>query len=1087
MSTSAKAAFVGYSYQLQVAILLVFLLEEKTYSLITIKPEIDADDNFDDIECQRTDSNENLYLQIKNTTHNLITFKGNKIYFNNNEVIKRQGFTNIIVTRNPHNLINNSDFNGFCFYKNDNLLVFHLPPEWITDYIFNNFSSSRIQQIIALANSKFTNYYDCEINLNDLPAIKIMSSDLSDKTLHIRNFKFENKKILFVLGKPGVGKSHLVNELGIPENRLYRFWISNKDTDKVTRLNYETFINQISSKLFNSSKKRTEEEIIDKLNLENTTFYIDGLDHVENYNLLDLENFFLFLEKANCKENIKIIVLTRPLNHKIDYPCLTLENWTMEESREYLNQRGIKDYTVITKITKMANGYPIITGFLASEWLFSGQIKSLNTPVSDITEYYKSVLSTVKTQSLLSLFSFTTSFFLYDEISFLLQEQNSVFLEFTEAYPFLFERDDERIALIHDSFNNYVSNKIQKNESLLGRLINYVEKSLMKSEARFMSRVLSYNLSDEFLSSLLHKFCRLDEYIKLKNSILDYESIKDFYYSLRRIYARENVKLLSPEEAYELSLIFLVLMRDNIEQSYGLLFQYYTYLKKNNINWKEKIFSSGTIYHAFSYFENRVPYSLYQIKTEEGYRKKDVTNELNNQLQNELLFFSNFQEDKYEIYKNIILTHDQYVADGVLVNMLVSAYLYNHDEDNLKTIIKDSFNGHHNSARYLLGIKLSNWGWKHITNFSTSLPINKAKTIILQLGANPKNNDYLKLSLKEIIQKYAEGGSFDLMDIITGYLRLANKKNKKVDILSINYYQPLYYQHKDYSIIGLSEIFYELIIRKKLPVLFAFETIALFQNMSDKGIRDLASELVNHLGPSYVSELENKGILSLDSQKYHVWFTLLSKEIINAASKNYVKGSVFIIINEKLEQKNRYSGGGTLLISDYVNLLNSDYSEYFKREIRKNNLVLKAELTDGGTGFLHKDSLNIDKEETTNGYHLDRGIVKADEKEYYKGIELDYLTFARCCGGWYEKLPYPNFLDLYDKKTLRGNVLKITQYIISKSFISREFDDERIENGSDRGLLSGLPQFYVYLNLNLDWNQIKSSLLKMLDISLGKI
>ena len=78
---------------------------------------------------------------------------------------------------------------------------------------------------------------------------------------------------------------------------------------------------------------------------------------------------------------------------------------------------------------------------------------------------------------------------------------------------------------------------------------------------------------------------------------------------------------------------------------------------------------------------------------------------------------------------------------------------------------------------------------------------------------NPKDNDYVNLTLKEIIQELGHG-SFELNGIINGYLRLANYKIE-IDIQSITYYLPLY-EHKDYSIMGISEIFYELIIRKRL-------------------------------------------------------------------------------------------------------------------------------------------------------------------------------------------------------------------------------------------------------------------------------
>ena len=122
MSTVAKSAFVGYTYQFQVALLSVFFLEENLFDINQVIPEIKADNhNFDDILCCRNNSQKDFYIQVKNYESNRITFDNTKVCFNGQEIILKQNAINIIVTKNSHNLESNSEKNSFKFYKNDNI------------------------------------------------------------------------------------------------------------------------------------------------------------------------------------------------------------------------------------------------------------------------------------------------------------------------------------------------------------------------------------------------------------------------------------------------------------------------------------------------------------------------------------------------------------------------------------------------------------------------------------------------------------------------------------------------------------------------------------------------------------------------------------------------------------------------------------------------------------------------------------------------------------------------------------------------------------------------------------------------------
>jgi putative ribosome biogenesis GTPase RsgA len=92
-----------------------------------------------------------------------------------------------------------------------------------TDNMFN--TETRELQIIHKAdditiNAKFI------ITINELPELIQISNDLENDTIILRSVpdSFE-RTVTFIEGKPGVGKSHLVNEIleKYPDAIVYRF------------------------------------------------------------------------------------------------------------------------------------------------------------------------------------------------------------------------------------------------------------------------------------------------------------------------------------------------------------------------------------------------------------------------------------------------------------------------------------------------------------------------------------------------------------------------------------------------------------------------------------------------------------------------------------------------------------------------------------------------------------------------------------------------------------------------------------------------------------------------------------------------
>ena len=85
---------------------------------------------------------------------------------------------------------------------------------------------------------------------------------------------------------------------------------------------------------------------------------IDGLDHVENYNPNQMDDYINFIHKL---ENSKTVVLSRPLRRNVPWTKITLSDWGFDETRIYLEMAyDIYDYRIQSQIFRVSGGYPII-------------------------------------------------------------------------------------------------------------------------------------------------------------------------------------------------------------------------------------------------------------------------------------------------------------------------------------------------------------------------------------------------------------------------------------------------------------------------------------------------------------------------------------------------------------------------------------------------------------------------------------------------------------------------------------------------------------------------------------------------------
>lgn len=396
MGEVARNSLKGYTYQQSVFILFLGLMDtERTIGKIIVEA-LDTK-NFDDTylkdviidTCQK----ESYRIQVKNypnVSDESIKIDNNVLSINGNKNSFDEADNNVLVVNSA--LIETDDeFMGFACVRKENITIIPLTPKKIADKLDNMFNTeARELQIIHLAD-EITEDAVFEIDIEKLPDIINMSTDLEDQTILLRTVPDEFlHDITFIEGKPGVGKSHFVNEIcdKYPDAIVYRFWIGSQDPNRNRRILFENFISEIGIKVYKTAKKVIIDELIDTIREQDKLIIIDGLDHVENYNPRQLQEFIGFINKL---VDVRVIVLSRPLKHEISWNRSNLFDWSYDETRLYLEMaHNITEYKIQNQIYNITKGYPIITYFIAEDYKLK-QVVDISQPINEINEYYDSL------------------------------------------------------------------------------------------------------------------------------------------------------------------------------------------------------------------------------------------------------------------------------------------------------------------------------------------------------------------------------------------------------------------------------------------------------------------------------------------------------------------------------------------------------------------------------------------------------------------------------------------------------------------------------------------------------------------------
>lgn len=1017
-----KNAYIGYTYQHLITFLFIAKMDvERNIDVVEIEAKVNND--FDDLKIST--SKEEFHFQIKDfkdVSLNSLDLTDNPIFINGKAHYLSQ-CTNIIFFRHI-DIISNCEIFGIPAYKTNEVYIISLNRENIDDIIVNLYNLN--QERVSIINKFFSRCLDIRkfrIERRDLPTIPVFDTNLIEPTIDVGRKHLNIENILVIEGKPGVGKSHLLNCLTkeYSNSVIYRFWISNQDKEYNQRLKFSNFIFDFSKKLFDDQIIRTDDEVLAKLWEVNKTVIIDGLDHVENYDSKELKRIIDFIQKLQSK--CKTIVLTRPLKYKLEWVKHELINWNRVQTEKVLDELfHITNYDVCAKIYSITDGYPILVKYLAEHYKEHNNLPDLNT-LKSIDEYYDAIFKNkVNTKSALTLFLCSRSFYMEHEMELFLGAELAVIVsEFMRDYPYLFEKRLNRFSLLHDSFNTYLRNQNIDYSEKQKTVKKMVYKSILNSEVAFLTRFNFFYLDKKMKREIILKFSTISKFKELVNGAIDFEAIQSFYQQLRESLLEISPNDLEVENYYELSLIINTASRDHISTNNQFL---YTYIKSLLFHgYTEKDLTSSGYHFGMLYYVKTGSVDLLLNKTSNDfYDTTRFFEDLLVDINNEDTFF-----DKHKVplskskIEDLIHPKYEYNFNEKITYILVNLFIHKKNQSDfpeLTNCIVKYIYSEEEEAEYRLKLLFD----KHnIRSLLPRLILKDAKRSILALGFMPEINDYLNLSLSDFIFKNRELGSFDLWVEILNHIRLSLYLNKPIDISSISKFWTKYYQRKDYSLISIPSallVFEQLGFVNKTDAVNLITTI---QDVSEKGYRGLLSDYVELHSPNIIDFL----ISTFDIEELNIsWFTLPSK---------YIDHFPDILFNLSMKRLLKYDiHNNEIDFNEVKNVISSSRCDELRRileitkfrvRIPKGNSKIKALKKNGIAYTEYSDDSNTYKQDSQS--RLNNGILTIEDKKIISERNLMPEVVAGYSDGYFSALSNLNLFEVFPEDEIKKRIKPI--------------------------------------------------------------
>jgi hypothetical protein len=1063
--TVTRNSFKGYVYQHQIFTFFAVLMDVDR-NIIEIEAENVVNHQFDDLRIIM--NNDEYYIQIKNYPNvqlNDINISNDVLTINNNKNKFNPENKNIVVV-NSDTIETDTEIFGFDCTKIDDIYVIPMTPDFVFDTIEDMyFDDHRLTSILSYTSKLVANAH-FKITINDIPKIDIFSTDLENKTVMVR------KKVpsfisgcKFVIGKPGVGKSHCVNELinHHDDVMLYRFWVDSQDFFKEKRLHFNEFIKNMSYLVFQSPKRKTEQELVDEINTRSLKIVVDGLDHVENYMPRELYKFLNFFDRIS---EANMLVFSRPLKHLIHYPIENLDNWTTDECELYLSlEFNIQDYSLKQEIYDLSDGYPIICFFLANHYKIYQKL-NISKKISGIEDYYDNLLEPVEFKNALSIFLVNSSYLTEEELFMLLPDQMlaEMILEFSNNFPYLFKKTANRLALIHDSLNTYIRDKYSKKESyLVSNARQFIAESIMNKEIRFLSRFKSSNLSEENKHKIIALYSNINVLKELMQKYYDFDSIREFYIDARDELENLN-ELLTIYEYYDFILIILTVQRNNLLGNHELLHNLVEYIVRNHST-ENEIFSNASLWAAYQLEVNQDYYPFRKFVTEQDFSLETVDDYMDNlQIEKDFFQISKEKFDISQLEKAIEEANSEIRRKEILIWLLKLSFIFEEETSIYYNITNLYLRNNTGEAEALL---LEVCNQFNIRTFFVKSILNSVQFSIWQLGFEEENNPFLKNSLSSLIISQAPNGSFNTESYVTSYLRLANHQAREIDFNSINLFVMMYYNRKDYSVYSFSSI---LIQFEKLGYIEETRSIKLLinlMNQSEKGIRNI---LTNYLKEKDSNVLVRQESL-LDFSDFSVDLFDLNTEQINSLEREKVLEYFYAKVGHSktinyFEIKKIFE---TKYKDDILNIVFLWKFEIYDVPNEEADFLISRKIR-----IRTKNEENIVEEKN----FVNRGYLSLEDKEDEQLKKLTPIELATYQDGWYNSLPYTGFFDVYDKDLLRDDLLKIIHSaLIAKSIRLKMY-------GSYMHLPASILELIRLSESEVNWDKLFNSFCKFMDISL---
>lgn len=1058
MGKVARNALKGYTFQHYIFTL--FLAKMDSERIIKkIESEAITDANFDDLYIE---ANKNYRVQVKNypnTKLDDILISGDSVKIKGNSNDYNQEENNVLII-NTDQIQTDSDFMGFQSTIINGIIIVPLTPNKVQELLDEMFSTeSREIQIIQFAFSLISSSR-FEINEEELPKVIRMSLDLSEKTVLIRKpIDTVKKGILWIYGKPGVGKSHYVEELiqKYSDAIVYRFWTGPQDERLTKRLQFDTFLDDVALAVFNSPKSYTQEELIEEIISQENIMIIDGLDHVENYNQKEIQLFIEFLDRL---KETRIVVLSRPLKASVKWASMELINWNFDETALYLAMaHNICDYKVTKQIFEVTDGYPIITYFIAEHYLIYKEI-NITPGVDSIFRYYDILLENIPVKSLLTIFATNNSFFLESELTNIFEESFMIdtIMDFIRAYPYLFKRTLNRISLIHDSFNTYLRNHITGYPELEEKVNRFVQNSLLSGNINFMSRLSSFELSEDFYKEILLMYSQIDNFSALLKRTLDFNSITSFYGQLQKLLEkREGV--LDLYHYYSFTLIYQMANRNDLIGYDGLVYQILVYMNDHFII-EDELFSSGMMWRTYTFLklEAEASYQKYLADSMYDSNKLDDYYET---LYDEKFYFE--KREKLPSYTETLKkleNNDLYQFDkqDILIRHMVRVWVNQDQEDFYFRILDEYFNNDEELAMNQLRSIVEKYD---IEGRWSARILSSVNYQLFELGRLKEKNIFYGKTLEELIKESALNGSFDAAEHAKSFIRLANHENMQIDIYSVNRVWAMYYNRKDYSVYTLDAA---LRVFEKFGYLDEFESIGIIRkvmNQSEKGIRHLLESYIDMGDESLIYKLEQVGAF-YDSD-FPVDIFNLMPEKIDCIDVKHIDRRVYEIISY-----HRY--GKIIEYDDIIKPLSSKYCSrildaiaYYDYKIF--GLIKDEEIEEM---IIERGIELIKKEQEVNTEYIPfkHGCIHESDINYINDNKIGYLEVSRYSDGWYSCLPFVDLYSSYDMNEIKQNYLKIIHHAIFARVSDREYI------GNWNLLLGNIPRFVEKYKIDINWDMM---------------